>query len=330
VTGQLALHAHSFAAMGVVVELIVEGADAAVAAAAHRVAEQRVHDLAACFTRFDASSELMQLNQVRRAVVSAELFELIEHAMAAREATGGRFDPTIHDALIAAGYDRTFTELASPDLNNRADTDDTELASPDLNRLADTDHIGLRTAPEVQLDAASRTVTLAPGASLDLGGIAKGYIADIVCALLSATGAALVNAGGDIACSQRAHDELWSIEVDLVVPAGMTVPHPNDEPLVLTLDAGGIATSGITRRRWLDPRSGTTRHHVIDPLTGVSVRTDAASVTVVADSCTSAEVWATALLIAGTHAAVEGAQAAGIAAMICCVDGSVVFTGALA
>ncbi|MBC7643932.1 MAG: FAD:protein FMN transferase, partial [Thermoleophilia bacterium] len=172
------------------------------------------------------------------------------------------------------------------------------------------------------------------GASLDLGGIAKGYIADSVCKTLGATGASLVNAGGDIACSQRASDEMWSIEVDLAAPShepdgGTDRHHPNDEPLVLTLDAGGIATSGVTRRRWVDPGSGITQHHVIDPLTGTSVRTDAASVTVVADCCTTAEVWATALLVAGAHAAIAEAQAADLASVICCADGSVVFTGPL-
>ena len=31
----------------------------------------------------------------------------------ARERTGGRFDPTVHDAVVAAGYDRTFDEVAA-------------------------------------------------------------------------------------------------------------------------------------------------------------------------------------------------------------------------
>ena len=36
------------------------------------------------------------------------LFQAVAASVAARDATGGRFDPTILPALIAAGYDRTF------------------------------------------------------------------------------------------------------------------------------------------------------------------------------------------------------------------------------
>jgi hypothetical protein len=36
---------------------------------------------------------------------------VVELALAARARTGGRFDPTLHDALLSAGYDRSFEEL---------------------------------------------------------------------------------------------------------------------------------------------------------------------------------------------------------------------------
>ena len=43
-----------------------------------------------------------------------DLLEVVELALDARERTGGRFDPTVHDAVVAAGYDRSF-ELLPPD-----------------------------------------------------------------------------------------------------------------------------------------------------------------------------------------------------------------------
>ena len=41
-----------------------------------------------------------------------DLVAVTRLAVEARERTGGRFDPTVHDALVAAGYDRTFDEVA--------------------------------------------------------------------------------------------------------------------------------------------------------------------------------------------------------------------------
>ena len=66
-----------------------------------------------------------------------------------------RFDPTVHDAVVAAGYDRTFDDLA-----------------PDGPRIAP----GSACAGRVSVHGS--TIALDPGYRLDLGGIAKGYAAD--------------------------------------------------------------------------------------------------------------------------------------------------------
>ena len=63
-------------------------------------------------SRFRPDSELSQLNRSGALEVSAELAQVIALALAARKRTAGRFDPCVHDALVAAGYDRTFTEIA--------------------------------------------------------------------------------------------------------------------------------------------------------------------------------------------------------------------------
>ena len=98
-------------------------------------------------------------------------------ALAAREQTGGLFDPTVHDAVVAAGYDRSFELLAA----------DGPPAAPG------------RCGGAVEIDG--ETIRLAGGTRLDLGGIAKGYAVDRALALLAPAGPALVNAGGDLAVS---------------------------------------------------------------------------------------------------------------------------------
>ena len=62
-------------------------------------------------SRFRPDSELSQLNRDGAIDASHDLAEVVELALAARERTGGRFDPTIHDALVGAGYDRTFDDI---------------------------------------------------------------------------------------------------------------------------------------------------------------------------------------------------------------------------
>ena len=99
-----------FEAMGSTVELILEGApsDADEALAA---AELEIHRLERMLSRFLPDSELSLLNDAGTLDVSTELAEVTTLALEARERTGGRFDPTVHNALVAAGYDRSFEDM---------------------------------------------------------------------------------------------------------------------------------------------------------------------------------------------------------------------------
>ena len=63
-------------------------------------------------TRFDSESELSRLNAEGSLDASDDFVAVVELALDARARTGGRFDATMHDAVVAAGYDRSF-ELIS-------------------------------------------------------------------------------------------------------------------------------------------------------------------------------------------------------------------------
>ena len=163
-----------FRAMGTEIELLVhaDGADAALDAA-----EQEFHRLESLLSRFRPDSELSRLNRDGAVDASHDLLRVVALSLDGRERTGGRFDPTVHDALVAAGYDRTFDEVASV---VRSDT----WSPPSAGG-------------EVTLDGAR--IELEPGVRLDLGGIGKGYAAERAAELLATAGPCLVNAGGDIA-----------------------------------------------------------------------------------------------------------------------------------
>jgi thiamine biosynthesis lipoprotein len=245
---------HAFRAMGTEIELLLDGRPAGFFAAV----EAEFERLEALLSRFRPDSELSRLNAAGTLDAGPDLLAVTQAALAARERSGGRFDPTVHDALVAAGYDRSFELLTSDD--------------SDRNGRAP------RCGGRVYVD--NSRITLAPGARLDLGGIAKGYAVDRAAAILAECGPCLVNAGGDLV----ARGGSW--------PVGL-----EGAEVVLELTAGAIATSGRDRRRWR--RGGQEHHHLIDPATSRPAVTELLHVTVIAPTAVDAEVLAKVAFLGG-------------------------------
>jgi thiamine biosynthesis lipoprotein len=232
------------------------------------------------FSRFVALSELSRLNASagRPFVASPALFGLVRLALALAERSGGLFDPTVLSDLTRAGYDRSF-ELV-----------------PQSRAVLQTSSGRRFSWRDVELDAASRRITMPEGCGIDLGGIGKGYAVDRLAAMLGRT--ALVNGGGDVYASGRPPDEgAWQV--------GVTDPFRRERDLlVLRVVDRGVATSSSLRRRW---RIGdAVMHHLIDPRTGRPSASDAVQVTVVALTATEADYLAKVTLLLG---AAEGLEA---------------------
>jgi thiamine biosynthesis lipoprotein len=274
--------------MGTEIELLV---DAEAAGAELDAAEAEFHRLEALLSRFREDSELSRLNREGLLDAGPDLARVLELALAARERTAGRFDPTVHDAVIAAGYDRSFELLAG-------DADGPARSAPALGAVELRGH----------------RVELAPGVRIDLGGIGKGYAAERAAEQLALAGNCLVNAGGDIATRGGS----WPVSVET-----------GGEPITLELSRGSaLATSGRDRRRWR--RAGRELHHLIDPSTGSPAASDLLRVTAIAADALDAEVAAKALFLAGADAAVAEADAYGVPAVLVTADGRTLLAGGLA
>lgn len=258
---------HGFRAMGTDVELLVDGDPNGM----FEAVEAEFERLEQVMSRFRPDSELSRLNRESSLEASPDLLRVVELALDARERTGGLFDPTVHDALVAAGYDRTFDEL--------------ERDAPGAAALP--------TACGGGVEVRDGEIALDEGVHLDLGGIGKGYAAERAAELLATAGSCLVNAGGDVAIRGGS----WPIGVD--TPDGV---------LTLALEGGGLATSGRDRRAWR--RDGEERHHLIDPRAGVPSTSGLLRVTVVADDAVEAEVLAKTLFLGGAARAAETDAAA--------------------
>lgn len=301
---------HTFRAMGcqMTVWLEHQNADTAVpvlleAEAMFRRAERRL-------SRFDAASELVQIN-TRPGVwtaVSDMMWQVVTQALCMARETDGLFDPTHLAALEAAGYTHSFDQLPLAAANGRV--------TPVSNHLGQWQTVGLN--PETQ------SVWLPSGVKLDLGGIAKGYTAQQVVNFLSDWGPCLVDAGGDLSAGNAPTGwPGWPVALS----APYTSPDRSREELFpLWLVDGSMATSGIDYRRWR--HNGRTAHHLIDPRTGQPAETDLLTATVLAKAATRAEAWATAALVAGT-AVYHHLSARGLAAALIDHTGHLSLTPAL-
>jgi thiamine biosynthesis lipoprotein len=227
--------------------------------------QQQSLEAEARLTRFVRESELSALNSAngRPLTVSPLLFRMLEAGLSAYEASGGLVNIAVLPALCATGYDRPFRQgLEQP----QGFTPQVTPALPDV----------------LYLDAATQSAALAPGTAVDLGGIAKGALADMLIDLLGDN--AVCNLGGDLRVrGDGPGGDGWHV--------GLC------DGSAIALNDGGIATSGTTRRRW-----GKGMHHLIDPRNGLPVYTDLTEVSVVTDSALRAEIYAkTAVLLGAAY-----------------------------
>jgi thiamine biosynthesis lipoprotein len=172
-----------FKAMGTEIELLSRADDADPELAD---AEAEFRRLERLLTRFDPDSELSRLNAAGLLDAGPELCEVVTLALEGRRETNGRFDPTVHDAVVTAGYDRTFDEL------------------PEDGPAPLT---GSPCGGAVRVSGS--LIELGEGVRIDLGGIGKGFAAERAATILMAAGPCLVNAGGDIAARGS-----WTVGVD--------------------------------------------------------------------------------------------------------------------
>ena len=275
------LHHSSFRAMGTActVSVTAREADRLRARQALVAASTEVEACEHALSRFDPASDLSRLNAASGEWVEIDLRleRALRAALRLREETAGRFDPTILPALVAAGYDRSFEQLAERPARTAA---------------------GWQAGAEIELSPGRARIER--GAAVDLGGIGKGFSAGCVLTAMRdawpAMPGAIVDLGGDIAAWGSPPDRgPWRIAIADPRSDGTTLG-------VLQLEQGGVATSGRNARRFGPAGS---LHHLIDPDTGAPASRGPLAVTVVAPDPAEAEGHATALGISGLAEAVS-------------------------
>jgi thiamine biosynthesis lipoprotein len=294
--------------MGSQIQLWLEADSSAARPAFERVVDW-FEETEAMLSRFRPDSELCGLNRTpdRWVPVSPLLWRVLKSALSLARATGGLFDPTVLPALEAAGYSETFEKMGA----------NVHVADP----VSGSERPVPAGWQQVALDPARRAVRLPAGVRLDLGGVAKGIVAQDAAHILSDVGPALVDAGGDLTAGHAPHGwHGWPVAVAAPARAG----EAERDLFEVWLAQATLATSGIDYRRWR--RGSETAHHLIDPRTGRPSTSDVITATVLARDATHAEGWATAALVAGSETAMRSLGDRRMAAALVCSDGRLLLT----
>jgi thiamine biosynthesis lipoprotein len=262
------------------------------AASAVDQAEAAIRDLQRRLTRFEPGSELCRLNADPRSSVPASELMLRFAGLVgwAGQLSQGLVDATQIEAVERAGYTRSLgVEPVSGVLTAPIGGDlrtGPRPGGPDVRGLW----------RQVSVDPKSRAVVRPRGVRLDSGGLGKGLAADLGAEALADTDMFAVSCVGDLRFGGRA-----LIEREVLVDS----PLPGQTPIAkLVLTEGAVATSGVTRRSWIDP-DGQPAHHLIDPLSGKPAHTGVLQATAVAPTGVEAEVRAKAALLSGPDRAGE-------------------------
>lgn len=153
--------------------------------------------------------------------------------------------------------------------------------------------LALTNPHDVILDPASNSVMLAKaGMEIDLGAIAKGYIADRVQAFLRQQGvnSALINLGGNVQTVGSPEEEAspgWAI--------GLKKPFGVADALIGVIHVAdkSVVTSGIYERYF--EREGVCYHHILDDRSGYPLDNELLSVTVISDRSIDGDIYTTLL-----------------------------------
>jgi len=273
----------AFRALGTEVRVIVSGHGAR---SAVEEARRAILDYHVRLSRFLPLSELSTLNRDPRPVAPASglLRSAVSAAIRAAKRSGGLVDPCLLDALVTAGYARSYEA-------------DGALRLPSGPIRSARPHPEARWR-DVRVDDVAGTIERPTGLRFDLGGTGKGHVADLIAGRLGAFSDWAVDCGGDV--------RVGGIRE-------VQIAHPlRSEPAArLSVADGAIATSSVVSRAWTTS-DGDRAHHLLDPRSGSPVWTGLLTATALAPTTLEAETLAKVALLRGPIEAREALAHGGV------------------
>ena len=260
-------------------------------------AEKRLAEINQLMSTYIPDSQLSLFNAQDHSgwfSADAELIYVLDHAYSVSQASEGAFDITVGPLVNLWGFGAKLEGFAFPSAT------EVRIAKLSLG----WDRIQTRQQPLSIFKPAENVY-------VDLSAIAKGYAVDQLAVLLDNFGVKnyMVEIGGEIKAKGVAeHGATWRIGIETPMHAGRSVE------VVIALDNLAVATSGDYRNYF--EHEGQSYSHTIDPRTGYPVKHNLASVTVLHESTTLADAWATALLVLGPQQAYAYAEENNLAVLL--------------
>ncbi len=279
---QVEVHNERAFVMGTLVEISATGVGAEPFREAAGAAFLEMRSLHDALTPLDGESELVRFNargHGRWVALEGPLTELVPRALSVQRASDNAFNPHLGRLVALWGFrEPPFPGRPPPEKAIRGL----------LEAGASQPALALRR--EGSLEGRLEH----PGATLDLGGIAKGFAVDRAVAALREHGVdnALVNAGGDMRALGRRGERPWRIGIR----------HPRREHHVIATvelrNGEAMVTSGDYERFFR--AEGKRFHHLLDPTTGRPARR-AQQASVLGPRATESDAWSTALFSKGSQ-----------------------------
>lgn len=233
------------------------------------------------FSRTLTTSDLSILNSQKSVTnVNPDLYDLIEQSLYYCELTNGSLDISIEP--LTSLWNITSSNPAVPADNKIKEA----LAKVDYNNII--------------LDDNNLSITLEGDSSIDLGAIAKGYVADKIKYFLLENGvtSGIIDFGGNIVCIGTKPDG-----IEYVI--GIKEPSIKNTSNILALDINdmSVVTSGTYERYFIENEQ--LYHHIIDTNTGYPADNNLASVTIISQDSLTGDCLSTACLVMGRDEALR-------------------------
>lgn len=226
------------------------------------------------FSRFRPGSDIWNINHAKgkKTVVSPETAELIRMAVDYSRQTGGTFDITVGGLSALWDFSGESNQEPKPSkLRKQA-------------ALVGSEYIEIE----------QNTVRVPAGVQLDLGGIAKGYITDMLVQMLRRSGvtSGLINLGGNVyAMGTREDGSPWRVGIQEPTAASYECS------TTVEIQDQAVVTSGIYERGYR--RGARWNHHILNIKTGLPIENELAAVTIICNRSVDADAYSTAALCLG-------------------------------
>lgn len=218
-------------------------------------------------SKFNQSDSIQKVDKM--------FLDVFNDAKTVFEQTEGAFEPTIAPVVNAWGFG----------FKNLENTDSTFIDSlmqyVDFNNVSIKDSLAIKSNPNIMLD---------------FNAIAQGYSVDVLADFLELRGIEnyMVEVGGELRVKGvNLNDTLWRIGIDKPIENNDS----RELQAIISLDGKALATSGNYRKFY--EKDGLKYSHTINPKTGYPVQHTMLSATVITNTCSLADAYATSFMVMG-------------------------------